>query len=315
VNELSMIDSLIVTVLVDNVIDSSTASASENILSPSQWTEITPSSNGHLQAVHGFSVLIDAVKADERFRVLYDTGSSAEILKNNLHVLGIDANTIREIVISHGHWDHYGGLEWILGEIEAVVPVYVHEKMFYRRGVKQDSKIRDIGQMPHVEQIEAAGGKPIVQSSPELIAGGHLLLSGEIPRLTSFESGFPGHVALKEGEWVDDSLLLDDRCIAANIQDKGLFVISGCSHAGIINMLNEVTRLTGIKTLHGLLGGLHLIGKDEKLKIPPTVVELRNRNPRYVIPGHCTGWNAKQIIAQELSDVTLGLSVGNRYVF
>ena len=313
--ELSTINRLEVTVLVDNVIDSTTAENIDMIKSPFDWSEQCRTSKGNLQATHGFSAIVDAYSNNRKFRTLYDTGSSSDVLQNNMKILGIDPNSIEEIVISHGHWDHFGGLLWLLGQIENDVPVYLHERMLYKRGVRGRFSIREFGKMPDLSEIEEAGGQPILESDPRLIAGGNLLISGSISRTSKFETGFPNHVAYIDGSWVDDSQVIDDRCLIANVSNKGLVVISGCSHAGIINMLHQSMKLTGISQIYGILGGLHLIGKDSERRTHLTVQELFKISPTYIVPGHCTGWNAKLVLARDFPKSVLGLSVGNRYLF
>jgi 7,8-dihydropterin-6-yl-methyl-4-(beta-D-ribofuranosyl)aminobenzene 5'-phosphate synthase len=313
--DLSTINHLDVTVLVDNVADSTTTENIDMIESPFDWSEHYRTSKNHLQATHGFSVIVDAFSNNRKFRTLYDTGSSSDVLQNNMKILGIDPNSIEEIVISHGHWDHFGGLLWLLEQIENEVPVYLHERMLYKRGVRGKFSIRELGKMPDLSEIEEAGGQPILESDPRLIAGGNLLISGSISRTSKFETGFPNHLAYIDGSWVDDSQVLDDRCLIANISDKGLVVISGCSHAGIINMLHQSMKLTGVNQIYGILGGLHLIGKDSERRTHLTVQELFKISPTYIVPGHCTGWNAKLVLARDFPKSILGLSVGNRYLF
>ena len=313
--ELSTTDRLDVTILVDNVIDSTTTENFDMIDSPFDWSEHFRNSKTHLQATHGFSAIVDAYSNNRTSRTLYDTGSSSNVLQNNMNTLGIDPNSIEEIVISHGHYDHFGGLLWLLRQIEKEVPVYLHERMFYERGVRGKSSIWEIGKMPDLYEIEEAGGQPILESDPRIIAGGNLLISGSISRTSKFEPGFPNHVAYIDGSWVDDSQVLDDRCLIANVSNKGLVVISGCSHAGIINMLHQSMKLTGISQIYGILGGLHLIGEDSERRTHLTVQELFKISPTHIIAGHCTGWNAKLVLARDFPKSTMGLSVGNRYHF
>jgi 7,8-dihydropterin-6-yl-methyl-4-(beta-D-ribofuranosyl)aminobenzene 5'-phosphate synthase len=313
--KLSTIDQLEVTVLVDNIIDTTTSYDFELIESPYEWSEHFRTAKSYLQATHGFSAILDTYSNNKVSRTLYDTGSSSDVLKNNMDTLGIDPNSIQEIVISHGHYDHFGGLLWLLEQINDKIPVYLHERMLYKRGIRSKSEIIEIGQMPDLHEIQAVGGQPILETEPRVIAGDNLLISGSISRTSKFEHGFPGHVAYIDGSWVDDSLVLDDRCLIANVSDKGLFVISGCSHAGIINMLNQSMNLTGVNRLFGLMGGLHLIGKDSESRTKLTIQELQKMSPSIIVSGHCTGWKSKLAMANAFPDSIMGLSVGNRYRF
>jgi 7,8-dihydropterin-6-yl-methyl-4-(beta-D-ribofuranosyl)aminobenzene 5'-phosphate synthase len=311
--DLVPIDRLEITILIDNILDLSTAVVSDLVQSPHEWSNSYRHSSTNLQATHGFSALLDVYSGNVSSRILYDTGNSPITLQNNIMTLGIDPNTIDEIVISHGHWDHFGGLSWLLKEIRKKIPVHLHKAMVYERGIMNKGRVQSIGQFPELEKLEGAGAELIFNINPEQIANGGLVISGTVKRSTDFEKGIEHHVASIGGKWVDDSLILDDRCLIANIAGKGLFIISGCSHAGIINILRHSIELTGIDVVYGILGGLHLVGKDSKTRTKSTISHLKEFSPKILVPGHCTGWKAKLIIAQEFPDSVLGLSVGNRY--
>jgi 7,8-dihydropterin-6-yl-methyl-4-(beta-D-ribofuranosyl)aminobenzene 5'-phosphate synthase len=141
-----------------------------------------------------------------------------------------------------------------------------------------------------------------------------MLVSGEIPRVTDFEKGLPISYVEIEGKLEKDPLIMDDMAVAFNVRGKGLVVISGCAHAGIINTLRYLTELTGTK-IYAVLGGFHLTGKAFEPIIDRTIAELRLFDPSIVVPSHCTGWKAITRIAQEFPDRYIHNTVGTTYFF
>jgi 7,8-dihydropterin-6-yl-methyl-4-(beta-D-ribofuranosyl)aminobenzene 5'-phosphate synthase len=143
---------------------------------------------------------------------------------------------------------------------------------------------------------------------------GLLLVSGEVARTTDFETGFPVHQAKRGGVWVPDPLIPDDQCVIINVRDKGLVIVTGCGHSGIINIIRNAQALTGVQTIHAVIGGFHLSGPYFEKIIPRTVEALQQFGPRYVVPGHCTGWVAAHRIARTMPDAFIANSVGTTYM-
>ena len=141
-----------------------------------------------------------------------------------------------------------------------------------------------------------------------------VLVSGEIPRETNFEKGFLQHRTLVDGIWPPDLLILDDRALV-NVKGKGLVVLSGCAHAGIINTIRYAQRITGVPNVYAIMGGFHLAGKESENRIEQTVKELQQINPKRIIPSHCTGWRGILAIANAFPDAFVSNSVGNCYNF
>ena len=161
---------------------------------------------------------------------------------------------------------------------------------------------------------EAIGSALVIKTKqPYLIADDTTLITGEIPRETSFEKGFLKHQALIDGVWQPDPLILDDRAVAFNVKGKGLVIISGCAHAGIINTITYAQRISGIRDVYAVMGGLHLAGKENESRIQPTVKELERINPKLIVPMHCTGWRGIFAIAKALPDAFVWNSTGNLY--
>ena len=151
---------------------------------------------------------------------------------------------------------------------------------------------------------------------PQALCGGAFYLSGEIPRRTRYELGLPGHMrrAADGKSWEPDPLLMDERFVSVHVRDKGQFVFSACSHAGVINVLRHAKRTFPKVPLYGVMGGFHLSGITEKA-IPNTVADLKKLRLKLLAPGHCTGWRAMSVMARAFGDDLLAPSaVGKRYL-
>jgi 7,8-dihydropterin-6-yl-methyl-4-(beta-D-ribofuranosyl)aminobenzene 5'-phosphate synthase len=171
--------------------------------------------------------------------------------------------------------------------------------------------------VPDPEALTKAGASVVNTRDPRLVAGGAFYLSGEIPRRTAYEEGFPGHVrrAADGRTWEPDPLIMDERLrfVSVRVKDKGQVVFSACSHAGIINVLTESRSALPAAPLYGVIGGLHLSGATEKV-IPETIADLGRLGLRLVAPAHCTGWRAVSAMARAFGDELAPSAVGKRYV-
>jgi 7,8-dihydropterin-6-yl-methyl-4-(beta-D-ribofuranosyl)aminobenzene 5'-phosphate synthase len=142
-----------------------------------------------------------------------------------------------------------------------------------------------------------------------------LLVTGEVDRTVEFERGFPIHQAKRDGEWTPDPLILDEQAIVVHVRGKGLVILTGCGHAGIVNMVRYARRLTGVDQVHAVIGGFHLTGGLFEPIIGPTVDALAELNPALVMPGHCSGFRAQQELAARLPEAYAHPSVGTRLTF
>ena len=148
---------------------------------------------------------------------------------------------------------------------------------------------------------------------PSFLLEGSLLITGEVDRTTEFEKGMPIHQALRGGDWEPDPLILDDQAAVLHVRDKGLVVLTGCGHAGIVNIVRYAKKLTGIDEVYAVIGGFHLTGGLFEPIIPQTIAALVAESPAIVVPAHCTGWKAVHRLASELPDAFVPNSVGTRY--
>jgi len=313
------VDGLELLSLVDNSVDLLSTIDKNEAQSFRQWTIKRHGqewSRTHYElpfAEHGFSMLIRILSGGKKTSVLFDTGISAGGVVENAERMGLDLSEVEYVVLSHGHYDHFGGLISTLKTIDkANLPLILHEDMFKTRGkANPDGSIRIYPQFPVREQLNSA--HLIYTKQPNIIDNSAILVTGEIPRETSFETGFLQHRTLKDGIWQLDHLILDDRAIVLSVKGKGLAIISGCAHAGIINTITYSQRITGVKNVYAVIGGFHLSGKDCEERIQPTINELIKINPKLIIPSHCTGWKGISELANSLPDAFVYGSVGNLY--
>jgi 7,8-dihydropterin-6-yl-methyl-4-(beta-D-ribofuranosyl)aminobenzene 5'-phosphate synthase len=251
---------------------------------------------------------------EERRTLLFDTGSTVGGLVHNLRVLGANLEEIETIVLSHGHFDHTTGLNGLAQELETLPPLLAHPDVWLKRRVAIPG--REPFELPTTskDRVLAAGFEVIEERQPRSLLGGGLFTTGEIESTTEFEQGLPVQQALRDGEWQPDPLLHDDQALMANLRDKGLVVITGCGHAGLINTVRHARKITGIDRVHAVIGGFHLGTPAFEPIIPPTVDALREFDPQIVVPTHCTGWRATHALAAAFPDAFIQNSVGTRYV-
>jgi 7,8-dihydropterin-6-yl-methyl-4-(beta-D-ribofuranosyl)aminobenzene 5'-phosphate synthase len=319
------VDRLEILVLVDNSTDS--LSTTPRHVVP-EWAGLlaagrlpTLSGEAICRAHHGLSLLLTAHVGDTAHTLLFDAGPAASTLIQNAAILGVDWGAIEAVVLSHGHWDHGGGL---LAAIESIakrrspgqLDCFVHPGMFRQRGTQRaDGTMFVQERLPEPERLARAGATVVNTRQPQTAVDGIFYVSGEIPRVTRYETGLPGHVRrAADGSWEPDPLLLDERFVSVQVKGKGQFVFSACSHAGIVNVLTHAREVFPSVPLYGAMGGLHLSGVTEKI-IPDTVGDLKRFGLQTLAAGHCTGWRAMSVLAREFGEELVPTAVGKRYLF
>lgn len=322
---LAPVDKVEIHVLVDNATDglSSTPPNVETEFASATRRRLRASSGRCLCcAVHGFSCLVTVQRGDLQHSVLFDSGPEDYAFERNTTRLGVDLGKVEAIVLSHGHWDHAGAMLLAIGAIRArnggrALQYYAHPDMFYSRGFRmRDGTIRRTDDVPSIKDLTEFGADVVNTTAPQIFLDDMFVVSGEIPRVTSYERGLPGQVRrTADGNWEPDELVRDERWLAVNVRDKGLIVFSACSHAGIVNVLAHARASFPGVPLHAVMGGFHLSGSHEDI-IPQTVEDMRNFNLGVIAAGHCTGWRAVAALSNAFGDAVLApTAVGKRYTF
>lgn len=270
-------------------------------------------------ANHGLSLVVTAHGPDGAARtVLFDGGPVDYAVERNGTRLGVDFGAIEAVVLSHGHWDHAGGIPQALAMIRAAngnraVPLHLHPGMFGEIGSRQpDGGVLPAAPIPPPHDWTTMGAEPVLSTTPYTIAGDLVWISGEIPRRTAYEKGLPNQVKRRgpDEEWRPDGLMMDERALALRIRGKGLVVFSACSHAGIVNVLQHVRESFPGEPIFAAMGGLHLSG-DTEAAIPETVRDLAQFGLAHIIPAHCTGWRAVNALERAFGEpVVVPAAVG-----
>jgi len=233
---------------------------------------------------HGLCIFMEMDLGSDKKRMLVDTGTSSEVTLHNIDVLNIDLDCLDLIFLSHGHYDHTGGLIGILKRMNRRVLILAHPGIFAPR-VKGLPFLKLMGPPFSRTQAEDAGAVMFESRSPVAIAKS-VMTTGEVERIVSFEKP-EGYWTIQDGLCRPDDIP-DDQALIANIEGKGLVVISGCAHAGILNTIRSAQKITGERKLYAVIGGLHLRGADNK-RIASTAEALLELDPQIIRPGHCTG--------------------------
>jgi 7,8-dihydropterin-6-yl-methyl-4-(beta-D-ribofuranosyl)aminobenzene 5'-phosphate synthase len=265
---------------------------------------------------HGLCLLVSVFEEDRKHAVLFDTGYSAVGVPHNIEHLGVEMEAIECIVLSHGHMDHLGSLYLLLENMPKPTPVLVHPYAFtpHRYVIRQDGQKERFPLVLDRERIEKLGGRLKEVAGSSLICEDMIMVSGEVERTTSFEKGMPNAFIEKNGNLEKDPVL-DDQALFVHLKGKGMVVIGGCSHSGIVNTVLFGKKITGIQTVHAVLGGFHLGSPLYDSIIGDTIDAFRAMEPKVVVPMHCTGWNAIQRFRDAFSSAFVLNSVGSTYTF
>jgi len=265
-------------------------------------------------AEHGYALLVELDDGPHTTTVLFDAGMTPGGLAHNLRALGRTADEIDLVVLSHGHIDHTGGLVGLVEALGATAPpLVVHPAAWWARRMVPPG-------LPPIEipaldpaALRDAGFEVVDRREPSLLLDGRLLVTGEISRRTAFEVGLANHEARGPDGWAADPLVPDDQAILLNLRDRGLVVLTGCAHAGVVNTVHHARQLTGVDAIDTVMGGFHLSGPAGAPQIAPTVDALAALEPRLLVPTHCSGHVAQQRLEEALGDVVVRNAVGSRY--
>ncbi|HXV46220.1 MAG TPA: MBL fold metallo-hydrolase [Nitrososphaera sp.] len=309
---LKEIEKVEITCLVDNNVDvllPSTNVARRPVIAEN-WYEKP------LIAEHGFCAVITVHAGGSSHRILLDSGLDPMAASHNADVLGFDLSRCESLISSHGHIDHAGGLVNIRKKMgDKKIPLILHRDAFRNRLVKfPEGRTIDLP-APDRSLLAGAGYEITEKNSASLLAHDTVLITGEIPRTNDFEKGFPNHYSKVDGEVEADPLIMDDQAVVLNVGERGLVIITGCGHAGIVNTLNYAKELSGEERIYAVLGGMHLSGGFFEPIISRTIDEIERLRPAFVVPCHCSGLRAVSEIFRRMPRSFMQNSVGTTYVF
>ncbi len=250
-------------------------------------------------AEHGFSAVIKTSAGDSCKSLLFDFGFSGHGAAFNAETLGVDLKGVGIMALSHGHLDHVGGIQRLSEMIaKPGIQLVVHPEAFRDPRYMKITKDFRVFFPPFTrENVQKAGAELVETKIPFPMLDDQALFLGEIERSTEFEKGAPSLWYEKDGKAMQDTFE-DDTAVAFVVKDKGLVLISGCAHAGIVNTVKYARKVTGIDQVYAVMGGFHLSGPDQEPVIRPTIEALLEIDPAWIVPTHCTGRKAAQMIEE-----------------
>ena len=263
-------------------------------------------------AEHGLCLLVRVQRGAEKHTMLFDAGYNSMSVLHNMAKLAVDPNDIEAIVLSHAHMDHTGSLYPILEKISDPIPLVIHPHAFkHPRSVKEkDGTIRRFPRTLVRPELSQRNVEILESKNPTPILDETILVTGEVERTTAFEKGMPNALIEEAGSLQRDPVS-DDQALVMILKQKGLVVISGCSHTGIVNTVRYAQKLTGVQKVYAVLGGFHLSGAFYEKILDQTVGELKALSPAVIVPMHCTGRKAMDQFSREFSSSFVLNSVGS----
>ena len=256
-------------------------------------------------AEHGLSMLVHTGKK----LYLFDTGQTGAVI-HNLGLLGIHPSQLDGIILSHGHYDHTGGILHVLTHAKKKIPVYANQEIFLPRFSRSQDNVSFIG-LPYQQKLLESLGADFKFLQAPFLLDDNLWISGPVPRATE-EKGDGRLIVTRNGKEIADSV--PDDLSLYYTTPNGLVVICGCAHAGILNILKYGFELTHQKQLEGIIGGTHLGGVSHEQCLK-SIKEIERLNPKFVAANHCTGFTVMADLKDSLEDRFIPAFVGTTIDF
>jgi 7,8-dihydropterin-6-yl-methyl-4-(beta-D-ribofuranosyl)aminobenzene 5'-phosphate synthase len=276
---------------------------------------VVPGKSVH--AEHGLAYYVESVVNGKTTTCMFDYGLDPVGVMNNIALLGLDLGKANAFSLSHGHFDHWMGAVSILKQNQSRIaggtPFYVGEEAFAHRYALRpgSTEAMDLGQL-RKEDIEALGLKVVEVKDPVQIIPG-VYFTGNIERVTTYEK-VPPSLLIKRGEKPESDDFRGEQALFFNVREKGLVVLSGCAHAGIVNTVKHAQKIAGTDKVHAVMGGFHLINAKPEV-IQQTVADIKAMKPDYIVPTHCTGFEAITTFAKEMPAEFNLNTAGTQYTF
>lgn len=273
-------------------------------------------SNRGMHGEHGLAYHVETTVDGGNHSFLFDFASDPQGVKNNIELLKLDLKKIEAMALSHDHFDHQAALVELLkakrDEIPRGVPFYVGEQFFVGTYARMpDGNIRSIFALKR-QDVEGLGIVKIIEvKKPTPIVQG-AYLAGRIEQVTDYEK-IPPMFVKKSGDQYIQEDFIGEQAIVLNAKGKGLVVISACAHRGIVNTVKQAQRITGIEKVHAVIGGFHLTGAKPDL-IQRTIADIKAIRPDYIVPIHCTGYEAIGAFLREMPDQFILNTAGTSYI-
>lgn len=304
------VDKLTIWVLTDNYYDTNIVEGKNT-----KRYRVVPGKSIH--AEHGLSYYVETVVDNKTSACMFDYGLDAAGVMNNIALLGIDIGKANAFSLSHGHYDHFTGAVNILKQnqsrIPAGTPFYVGEEAFSRRYSLRPgtTEAADLGQLQRSD-LEALGLKVVeVKSTTQIIPGA--FFTGNIQRTTTYEK-VPPTFLIKRGEKPEPDDFRGEQALFFNVKGKGLVVLSGCAHAGMVNTVRQAQKVSGTEKVHAIMGGFHLINAKAE-RVQSTIADIKAMKPDHIVPAHCTGFEALVAFSKEMPDAFTLNTAGTKYTF
>lgn len=308
------IEKATITIITDNYYDALRPDA--NIAKRYRMKPGTSIYNMNLHAEHGLACCVETVVDGKSHFVMFDFGVDSQGVIKNMELLGIDMKMFEALVLTHGHFDHWGALIALLKsqreKVPKGIPLYVGEEAFSERFVQFPTGLQTLEFLSR-DQIESLGSVKIVETKEPFAVIPGAYFSGKIERVTEYEK-IPPIFLVQRGDKKEHDLMIGEQALILNLKGKGLVVLSGCAHSGIVNAVKHAQKVTGIEKIHAALGGFHLIGAKPET-IQRTVADIKAMNPDYIVPMHCTGHEAIATFEKEMPSQFILNTAGTRYLF